>query len=434
MTLLDILNSPWAIEPSKLKEIRDVYDAHVRGERIDIAAVEARLGRPLDNAPQGYDVVNGVAVVPLVGAIAKRANLFSQISGGASSDLAMRDLRAAAADSDVDAIILLVDSPGGTVDGTQQLAAVVKEVAQVKPLAALADGRMASAAYWAGSAAPQVFIADGTTAVGSIGVVVEHADTSGADAQRGLKRTEIVAGKYKRAASSNGPLTETGQQTLQDTVDYVYSLFVQDVAAQRGVSIDEVLENMADGRVFIGEQAITAGLVDGMTSLDDLIETLSQQAATQRASGSPSPTTSRASMDITQLKAEHPDLFAAIREEGCKAGLEQGVAQGATAERERILGIEAQAMPGHDALVAKLKADGKTSPAEAAVQILAAERAKLGQQAGALHNDAPQPVKPAVETPQAKQNDDSATVAKAQALAAEKGISLVAALKQLGIR
>lgn len=435
MNLFDILNAPWAIEPTKLKEICAVYDAHARGESVDIAAIEARLGRPLENREQGFDVVDGVAIVPLFGVMAKRANLFSRVSGGASAELVMRDLRDAVDDPEVAAILLHIDSPGGSVDGTQQLRAAIKEAAESKPLAALADGVMASAAYWSGSAAPRVYIADGTTSVGSIGVVMEHTDTSGSDALRGVKRTAIVAGRYKRVDGPNGGLSETGQQSLQEKVDYIYSLFVQDVAANRGVSVDDVLENMADGRVFIGEQAVEAGLVDGVTTIDDLIAELSQQAASLKARGVNPPSTSRVHlMDINQLKAEHPDLCASIRDEGFNAGLEQGRAQGATAERDRILGIEAQAMPGHEDLIATLKADGKTSAGDAAVQILAAEKKKLGDTSRALHDDAPEAVKPPKDGGDVKASGDAALVANAQALAAEKGISLVAALKQLGVK
>ena len=65
MTLLDILNSAWAIEPGKHAQLREIYAAHVRGEKIDIAAVEASLGRPLAREQQGYTVENGVAVIPI---------------------------------------------------------------------------------------------------------------------------------------------------------------------------------------------------------------------------------------------------------------------------------------------------------------------------------------------------------------------------------
>lgn len=435
MKLLDVLTSPWAIQPDKLREIGEIYATHLRGDKIDIAGVEARIGRPLANEPQRYDIVDGVAIVPLMGVIAKRMNLFSQISGGASTELAIRDLRAAVDDPNVNAIILHIDSPGGTVDGTQQLAAVVREVGQSKPITALADGTMASAAYWIGSAAQSVYIADTTTQVGSIGVVMSHVDVSGAEAQRGVKTTEIYAGKYKRISSQYGPLTESGKQDLQDKVDYLYQLFVETVADHRSTSVDKVLSDMADGRVFIGQQAIDAGLVDGVSTLSALIAQMANATVPAGVQAKPTTPNKEKRMDLATLKKEHPDLAQALIQEGFAAGKAEGEQIGATNERTRILGIEANAMPGHETLIATLKADGKTSPDQAAGQILAAERSKLAKAAADLTSDAPDPVKPSAEpTPAAKpQAGDIAARTEeivGEAKAAGRDISYAAAAAQ----
>jgi len=374
MKLLDVLSAPWAIQPAKLLELQGIYRAHLAGERADIAAIEARLGRPLANEPKPYDIVDGVAVIPVEGVIAKKMNLFSQISGGVSTELVARDLQAALADESVHSIVLNVDSPGGTVDGVQQLAAIVAGAS--KPVVTLAGGLMASAAYWIGSAAQAVYIADNTTAVGSIGVVAAHTDVSGAEAQRGIKTTEIAAGKYKRIASQYAPLSEEGRQTLQDQVDTYYSIFVGDVAAARSVTPEKVLQDMADGRMFIGQQAVAAGLVDGVVTLSALIDKLNADRAS--ASHSPRAITTTwkgtAAMTITrdQLAADAPELLASLQ------------AEGAAAERARIQAVEAQALPGHAALIAALKFDGKTTGPEAAVAVLQAERSARGTAAAAL--------------------------------------------------
>jgi signal peptide peptidase SppA len=395
MKLLDIISGPWAIDPAKLGEIREIYATHLRGEKIDIAGVEKRLGRPLENRPAGYEVVGGVAVLPMVGVSAKRMNLMTQISGGVSTELAARDLRAAASDPGVNSIILHIDSPGGTVDGTQTLAQLVSDVDRQKPVIALASGMMASAAYWYGSAARKVYIEDATTQVGSIGVVASHVDVSGAEAAAGMRTTEIVAGKYKRIASQYGPLTPEGRETIQDQVDYLYSLFVQAVADNRGVPVEQVLSDMADGRVFVGQQAVRAGLVDGVSTLDALIADLSRgnvsagRALTAVASNQP---TLEAKLPITreQIAAEAPELLQAL--------IAEGVQQGATAEIQRIQSVMAQSMPGHEALVNALAFDGKTTGPEAAVAIIAAEKQASKRASADLAADAPQPV-PQAATP-----------------------------------
>lgn len=435
MKLLDVLTAPWAIEPAKLLEIQAIYATHLRGEKIDIAAVEARLGRPLANEPAPYVVQDGVAILSVDGVMAKKMNLFSQISGGFSTALGIRDLRLAEADPSVHSIIQVYDTPGGTVDGTQAFANVISQVGQVKPIICLADGWMASAGVWAGTAAAQVYIADTTTQVGSIGVVAQHVDLSVRDAQAGIKRTEVFAGKYKRITSDTGPLTTEGLKTMQDQVDYTYGLFVNAVAKQRGVSVEKVLSDMADGRMFIGEQAIAAGLVDGVATLDELIVKLNQDRTRgsnpgRKTSGKSSsagvaqnPTSPKgAAMPITreQIAAEAPDVLAAI------------LAEGASAERARIQAIEAVAVPGHAELFSRLKFDGKSTAGDAALAVLAAEKQSRQVAAADLANDAPDPV-PVVPSATGTEDQpltraDIDTKAKAY-VAAHPGTDYVAAVK-----
>lgn len=385
MRVIDVVTSPWAILPEKLLEIRAIYETHLRGEKIDIAGIEARLGRPLANEPAPYQIVDNVAIITLEGVIAKRLNLFSKMSGGVSSQLVSRDIKQALADDDVRAIILVTDSPGGTVDGTQELAQLVRSAN--KPIVTWSDGTIASAAYWIGSAANQVFVSGGTVQVGSIGVVATHVDMSRAEEAAGVKTTEVVAGRYKRIASQHAPLSEEGRKSIQDSVDYLYSIFVADVATHRGVSVDTVLENMADGRVFLGTQAIDAGLVDGVSTLDDLIAKLSAGNGKIHSAGVAQTSTGDITMEITaeMIQAEHPQIADAFR------------AEGARAERERIQGVEAQSMRGHEALINALKFDGKTSSSEAAVQVLAAEKARLASMAANIQSDAPAPAAPSTD-------------------------------------
>lgn len=265
----DLLSAPWAIEPAKLLEIQAIYAARLRGEQIDLANVEARLGRPLANEQQEYSVhEGGVAVLPIEGVIAPKANLFTRVSGGVSAQMLMLQLESAMADSRVRSIILAIDSPGGSVFGTPELAGAVREFAAEKPIVTVSDATMASAAYWIGSAANAMFVTGPTVHVGSIGIVATHAYNPSRD---GSTLTEITAGRYKRIASDTQPLSDEGRAYLQERVDHIYSIFVETVAQHRGASVADVLDRMADGRVFIGQQAVEAGLVDGIRSRDALM-------------------------------------------------------------------------------------------------------------------------------------------------------------------
>ena len=393
MTILDVLYQPWAIDADRLMEIQAIYATHLRGESIDIEAVEAKLGRQLQNPPQGYQVQDGAALIPLRGVIAPRMNLMAQVSGGTSAELFVRDVQAAAADPAVSSIVLLVDSPGGAVGGTPAAAAAVMAARAAKPTAAWADGAMASAAYWIGSAAERVYLGSRVHPVGHIGVIATHSDQSRREETLGVKTTEIFAGRFKTARSPHQPLSELGRQTMQDQMDYLYSLFVGDVAAQRGVSVDRVLAEMADARVFIGQQAVDAGLADGIASLDSVIRQLNDRAATAARSSVVVTPLQRASMDPTQAAAEwaaeNPQAAAVLR------------AEGASGERDRIAAVRQQGLPGHEALIEQLAADGRTSGPEAAMRVIAADRLRQAHHSQARMDDAidavPQAAAPLVE-------------------------------------
>src|ERR1700692_1553092 len=292
MNLATLMNSPWAITPEVFAGVQSVYARHARGERADLEALEARMGAQLNNTRASLDIQDGVAVIAIEGVLAKRANLFMRISGGTSTQIAAQQFAQALADPTVTAIVLAIDSPGGTVDGTQALSDQIYAARGKKPIISVADGIMASAAYWIGSAADEVFISNDTTIVGSIGVITTHTDSSAADMAAGVRTTEIKAGKYKQMGSSNAPLGMAEKDALQGFVDQTYQVFLSAIARNRGIDAKTVQTDMADGRLFLGQTASDAGLVDGMSTLDEVIE---QQAGTSprgRAAAKP-PETAR---------------------------------------------------------------------------------------------------------------------------------------------
>jgi signal peptide peptidase SppA len=427
MKLLDVVNAPWAILPDRLFEIQAVYATHLRGDKIDLKGLEERLGEPLNSVHEEIEIIGGVAVIPIHGVIGKRMNLFSKISGGASTELVKRDIQIALDDGAVASIVLDIDSPGGSVDGIQELARFIFNARSEKPIVALANGMMASAAYWIGAAAHEIHISDGTAMVGSIGVVAGHVDVSKAHEMMGIKATEIVAGRFKRITSELAPLSESGRAEIQEHVDFIYSVFVKDVAAFRGVPVETVLENMADGRIFIGTQAVDAGLVDGVATRDQLIAELAggldliagsdqreasthkQIALMKRDLESYTMNTFKAADLNLAFLAEHcPEVVAGIEktaidgardtllkegnETGHTLGHAEGLAAGVTQETQRIKAVEDSLIPGHEALIQTLKFDGKTTGPEAAVQVIQAEQAGGRKALSTLESDAPKPL------------------------------------------
>ncbi|WP_430229302.1 signal peptide peptidase SppA [Nitrosomonas communis] len=389
MQITDVLTSPWAIVPEKLLEIHAIYDARVKGERIDLAAVEARIGKPLANENQGYQINNGVAVIPIHGVIAKKMNMFDAISGGVSTQLVARDIRAAVDDPAVKSILLHIDSPGGTVDGTQTLANLVKEASAIKPVMTFADGVMASAAYWIGSAASEIVSSGDTTQIGSIGVVTTHKDISKAEEKSGVKTTEISAGKYKRIASQFSPLSEEAQAHLQDQVDQLYTIFVDSVAENRDVSSDVVLEQMADGRVFLSKEALKRGMIDHIATFEQTITNMqngvwpmNQEVTNQPAAASAdnAPVANKP-VSIDEIKAAYPEISQAL------------INEGAEKERARIKSCEEASMRGYENLVASMKFDGKSTGETIALAIVREEQKIRNDKNAAFVSNAPQPVK-----------------------------------------
>jgi capsid assembly protease len=285
MNVLDILNSPWAIAPEKLNEICAIYAAHRDRETRDLQALEklveskaytgAASGAGSSSGRKNYTVEDGVALISIEGVLSKRISMFQQICGGMSYTSLQQDLAAALADPNVKSIILTIDSPGGTVDGVQAASDAIFAARSQKPICAYVDGLAASAAYWLGSAASEVYIGSDTDTVGSIGIVTQHLDTSMAEHQRGVKITDIAAGRYKTVGSQHAPLSAQDRSTIQDQLDHMYSIFVDTVARNRGTDAETALSKMADGRVFIGQKAIDAGLVDGKMTLMQLMQKMS---------------------------------------------------------------------------------------------------------------------------------------------------------------
>ena len=271
--------SVWSILPDDLAKLKLAYQSYLAGDYNEKIKILEGRDRQISDIPETFTIEeNGTAIMAIEGVIMPKVNLFSLLFGGATLDVLTRDFKALIANDSVEAIVLDVDSPGGVVFRVQEFANMVFESRNIKPIFAISSSMMTSAAQYIASAAEQIFITDNSVMSGSIGVVAEHIDISELERKIGIKTSEIVAGKYKRIASSFGPLTEEGRQDLQQQIDHIYNSFVADVAKFRGSSVDTVLSSMADGKLFVGSQGIDVGLVDGLESLDSLVGDIMPEA------------------------------------------------------------------------------------------------------------------------------------------------------------
>ena len=309
------LPSLWAMQPEALTALADTLNQgpDARGP-----------GRSEEQQAPLYTVEDGLAVIPVQGAMSKHGLQFF----GWRLLFSMREIAAAlkevAADTSVRAILLDVDSPGGTVDGIEELALAVRTAAAAKPLYAWADGLMASAAYWMASGARRI-AAPATAQVGSIGVISMHREFSKALEGAGVRYTILAAGHYKAAGNTVEPLSDEMRAYLQEGIDAVYELFLSAVEQGRGVSREKTLA-MADGKIFIAGEALKAGLIDRICSREEFIKQIKQEWT----------------MNLAELRAQHPELEQELRAELEKdraPALENARAEGAKDEQSRLIGL-----------------------------------------------------------------------------------------------
>ena len=269
---------PWAIEPGKLAQICELLELKASGYAFTPDEVRARLAIEPRGAAEPQ-VIQGVALIPVHGVLAPRMNLMMDISGGTSTQVLAQQIRQAAADPDVREIVLDIDSPGGDAIGNEEVAQLIREVRQQKPVTAVATNLMASAAYYIGSAATEV-VASPSAEIGSIGTYLIHFETSRADENAGVRYSVIKAGRHKAAGNRVEPLTSESRQALQERVDALNSQFVAAVAANRGRSVQEVNERFGEGKVFLAAEAKSRGMIDRVATLAEVL------AEKTRATGS----------------------------------------------------------------------------------------------------------------------------------------------------
>ena len=217
----------------------------------------------------------GVALMEVSGLLLQRPGVLARVYLGAVclAELASA-VKAASDDAAVRSILLVVNSPGGGVHGTAELAAAVGEAATKKPVVAVSESMVTSAAYWIASACSAVYASGPTVMAGSIGVVSMHVYAPRAD---GMVVTEVKSGKFKTVGSSAKPLSQDDQAHLQERIDYIATQFIAGVAANRGLQPRAVADQEA--RVYIGQQAIDAGLVDGFLTAAQLEQQLAADPA-----------------------------------------------------------------------------------------------------------------------------------------------------------
>lgn len=206
---------------------------------------------------------NKVAIIPVQGVLTSDGPSWYGTNYNTITDAADK----AASDPSVKRIVLSVDSPGGEVTGLPETAAVLGQVAKVKPVSAIVEGLSASAAYWLTSQAHDITLTP-SGEVGSVGVRMMHIDVSKMLEDAGYKITELSAGQFKTEWSPYKPLSDEAKADMQTRLDSTHQDFLNAVGTGRGsrASAEIKASRFGEGRMFSANDAMGHGLVDKIQS------------------------------------------------------------------------------------------------------------------------------------------------------------------------
>lgn len=362
---------PFAVRDGVVETIVGYFQQVQLSDHVERAKLRAAGLVQSDGPPPVYEIQSGVAVFPIVGILTKYGTSLGYEPGLIGLRHGIRD----AIRSKVKAAIFVFDTPGGSVAGTMEAA---DEIAGTGiPTAAVISDQCTSGGYWLASQCDRVLANNASASLGSIGVYTYVDDVSEAFAKLNIKRYVIQAGKFKASGLQGTKVTDEQLAYFQSRIEEYHRLFIAAVAKGRDQSIEQV-EAYADGRVYLGEESLSLGLIDGYGSVESVVagfataprmkgRTMAEENKTQEASVSAQPAT------IAELKREFPDTSAEWREQCAVASMTMDQAKAAYLEDLRVRLAESdkakvKAEKERDAAV-KAKSDAKADSDNVGVDV-----------------------------------------------------------------
>lgn len=226
-------------------------------EKMNAAIQAATKAKP------SYQIADKIALIKVQGVMEKFAFWGDEVS----TVWIKREIQAAVIDKKVDSIMLVIDSPGGSIDGVAELGDAVFKARRVKQIVAQIDGMAASAGYWLASQASEINM-HRLDQVGSVGVFLLVDDFSEYFKKEGVEILLFTTGDYKGAGIQGTKVTDKQKAHFQERVDIYFEAFLTAISQGRSVPIDSI-KKIADGRMFIGETAVKNGLVDIIKTFEE---------------------------------------------------------------------------------------------------------------------------------------------------------------------
>lgn len=272
-----VFNTPLALHPRKAEVVMAALMDRFGITRINgLSAWEdespfSRKGRQSD---PGYDVVEGVAVLPVQGTLVQKLGSLRPYSGMTGYDGLRQTFLTALCDPEVKAICLDIDSPGGEVAGCFDLVDLIYASRGQKPIHAILTENAYSAAYAIASAADRIIVPR-TGGVGSVGVIVIHCDWSQRIKEEGLQVTIITYGDRKCETNPMIPLSDQAKAGIQAEVDAAGQLFVSTVARNRNIAESAVRNTQAV--CLMADEGVRLGFADAILAPDEAFMQLINQ-------------------------------------------------------------------------------------------------------------------------------------------------------------
>ncbi len=256
----------WAGTEHSLDMAMDVHELMMAGmfDQTVVAAGE-------DPIPYNFSQQGAVGIVSIRGPLVNNDSEYNRYRGVTSYADVRRAMIYAATQEGVKAILLDVDSGGGSVSGVDDAGALIAAIDKsVKPVYAYTGGQMASAAYWLGVSARGVYMSQ-TAMIGSIGVIATHKSYARAFKEAGIDVTVMRAGEFKALANGLEALTPEAKAQIDAQLQAAYQVFASHVAAQLGTPMDQFEKTMGQGREFFGAAGVEVGLAKGVKSFDGMM-------------------------------------------------------------------------------------------------------------------------------------------------------------------
>lgn len=333
MSLKLVMDHYWAMDEKYLEKIALIAD-----RQGDISALD---GNAKSNQSKTY-IRNGLAVITAKGPMFRYANVLTDVSGATSYELLAKEITRVIDDINIKAIVLKINSPGGEVNGADQLGQLIQNSS--KPIHAYIDGLGASAGYWLASSADSI-TADRTSTIGSIGVqcAIQKDDSD---------KLSFISSQSPM--KNKDPSTKEGAAEVQGIIDGLADYFVGAVAEGRGIEKKEVLEKYGQGRCFLAKDALARGMIDNIATFEEFVMGLEGESSKE--------------LSPEEFKAAYPDMSAHFFE----LGKLEGIKIGANEEHKRLTAIEKVAQEAGCSLdfIASLKKDAEMTPEKAALKIV----------------------------------------------------------------